>query len=115
MTTLEKNTTRPFDRSFVIALIIMGLLEGFSTLILFFVAMPMKYMLDMPLAVTITGAVHGVFFVVLVVMFLIGWGRVPLTGGMTILGIIGAIIPFGPFYVDLKLARLLDSNPAESD
>ena len=60
-------------------------------------------------------AVHGVFFVVLVVMFLIGWGRVPLTGGMTILGIIGAIIPFGPFYVDLKLARLLDSNPAESD
>ena len=102
------------NRTFLLWLIIVGLVEGTSTLVLFFVAMPMKYVLDMPMAVTITGAVHGVFFVVLVVMFLIGWRRVPLTGGMTLLGIIGAIIPFGPFYVALRLARLLDSTPAES-
>ena len=41
---------------------IIGIVEGISALLLFFVAMPMKYMLDMPLAVKYTGWAHGVLF-----------------------------------------------------
>jgi integral membrane protein len=107
MTMTENSPTTRINRSFLLALIIMGLVEGFSTLALFFVAMPMKYMMDMPMAVTVTGGLHGLFFVVLILMFIVGKTRVPLSTGMTILGIIGAIIPFGPFFVDLKLAQLL--------
>ena len=46
-----------------------GFIEGVSTLALFGVAMPLKYLADMPLAVTIAGAIHGALFTILAVMF----------------------------------------------
>ena len=74
---------------------------------LFFVAMPMKYIYDMPLAVTIAGMVHGFLFLGLVTLFLIGKSQVPLTTKMVVGGIVGAILPFGPFVVDVKLYQML--------
>ncbi|MDQ0926299.1 integral membrane protein [Bacillus atrophaeus] len=41
----------------------MGFIEGMSLLILLFIAMPLKYWADLPLAVTIVGSVHGGLFV----------------------------------------------------
>jgi integral membrane protein len=38
-------------------------LEGISYLCLLLVAMPLKYLLDIPLAVRIAGSVHGFLFV----------------------------------------------------
>jgi integral membrane protein len=69
--------------------------------------MPMKYMYDQPMAVTIAGMVHGFLFLVLVTLFLIGKTQVPLSTKMVIGGIVGAILPFGPFVVDVKLYKLL--------
>ena len=83
-----------------------SIVEGISTLVLFFIAMPLKYLADMPMAVTIVGSLHGVLFVGLVAMFLYARGVVPLTDRLTLAGIVGAIIPFGPFVVDRHLARL---------
>lgn len=37
--------------------------EGISYLVLLFVAMPLKYLFEMPMAVRITGGVHGLLFV----------------------------------------------------
>ena len=37
-----------------------SLVEGISTLVLFLVAMPLKYVLGYPMAVTYVGWVHGV-------------------------------------------------------
>ncbi len=91
-------------------LIVMGLIEGTSTLVLFGIAMPLKYMYDMPMAVTITGMVHGLFFLVLVGMCLMAKSIVPLSTRLVVWGIIGAILPFGPFVVDVALYRLLRSN-----
>ena len=42
-----------------------GKLEGYSYLALLFIAMPLKYMADMPLAVRIAGSIHGALFVTL--------------------------------------------------
>ena len=74
-----------------------GIVEGTSTLVLFFVAMPLKYLAGLPLAVTIAGGIHGIFFLVLVAMFVVGIRLVPLSPVLAVAGIFGAIVPFGPF------------------
>ena len=84
-----------------------GIIEGISTLFLFFVAMPMKYMYEMPEAVSIAGMTHGFLFLGLVAMFIIGKAQHLISNSMMWGGILGAILPFGPFVVDVKLYKLL--------
>ncbi|MBT6269807.1 MAG: DUF3817 domain-containing protein [Phycisphaerae bacterium] len=86
-----------------------GIIEGISTLALFFVAMPLKYMYDQPMAVTYVGMIHGFLFIGLIALFVIGKSIVPLSTKMVVGGIIGAVLPFGPFIVDVKLYKLLRS------
>ncbi len=82
-----------------------GLAEGTSTLALFLVAMPLKYLAGMPLAVTIVGSLHGVLFLgyLAVVVAVVVRYRWPLVRGL-VLGV-AAIIPFGPFVVDARIPR----------
>lgn len=91
-------------------LILMGLIEGTSTLVLFFIAMPMKYGWGHDNAVSIVGGLHGILFLILVAMFILGKTIVPLSGRMVVYGIIGAIVPFGPFVVDVMLYRYLEAH-----
>lgn len=95
------------NRTYLKWLIALGLVEGTSTLLLFGVAMPLKYLAGMPAAVTIVGSIHGVLFLGLVGMFI--WGRtaVPLSTKLVGWGIVGAIVPFGPFIVDIPLFKML--------
>lgn len=88
-----------------------ALIEGVSYLVLLFIAMPLKYLLDMPLAVRITGGVHGFLFVafcaaLLWVMLARGW---PLL--RAILAFVSSLVPFGTFVLDRYLVREM----AESD
>lgn len=46
---------------------IAALLEGISLLGLVFVAMPLKYLAHLPMAVRVVGSVHGLLFLVFVV------------------------------------------------
>jgi integral membrane protein len=92
--------------TFLQALRRLAIIEGISTLVLFFVAMPMKYFAGIPLAVTIVGAIHGALFVALGVMFLIAIRRVPITLGTAATGVVAAILPGGPFVFDRRLRRL---------
>ncbi|MCP4014321.1 MAG: DUF3817 domain-containing protein, partial [Phycisphaeraceae bacterium] len=87
---------------------------GISTLVLFGVAMPMKYLAGQPEWVSVVGSLHGLLFMVVVVMFLVGRTVVPLTGRMTILGLVGAVLPLVPFYVDVLLLRVLREMPLET-
>jgi len=95
------------NRPYLRWLIIVGLLEGFSTLALFFIAMPMKYWYDTPMHVKIMGPVHGLLFIALVMMFWIGRAAVPLSAKMMWVGIVGAVVPLMPFFVDIPLYRML--------
>lgn len=72
--------------------------------------MPLKYSADMPMAVSIAGSIHGVLFIALVGLFVLGRSVVPLSNGLMWAGILGAIVPFGPFIVDVKLFKLLDEG-----
>ncbi len=105
MTTM---TTR--DLTFLKRLRLLGTVEGISTLILFGIAMPLKYFAGMPMAVRIAGSVHGFLFVCLAVMFLLAVKKVPLTGALAAAGIVAAVFPFGPFVFDRRLASLANSE-----
>ena len=91
----------------------MGFVEACSTLVLFGVAMPLKYVWDMPLAVTIVGMTHGFLFVALALMIARAVKRVPISPQLCIGGIFGAVMPFGPFVVDRWLKKL-GSSVSES-
>ena len=79
---------------------ILGFAEGISTLILFGIAMPLKYMANMPMAVSIVGSLHGVLFVGLALMLMMAVTRVPISMGLALAGMVAAVIPFGPFVFD---------------
>lgn len=79
------------------------LTEGLSFLVLLGIAMPLKYLADMPMAVKIVGWAHGVLFVALC------WALVttmrsedwPLAKSAKVL--LAALVPFGPFLIDGSL------------
>ena len=73
---------------------------------LFGVAMPLKYLAGIPMAVRIARSVHGLLFTTLVVMFLIGIRKIPLRPGLAALGILAAVFPFGPFLMNRRLDRV---------
>ncbi|MGE7920062.1 DUF3817 domain-containing protein [Viridibacillus sp. NPDC093762] len=83
-----------------------GYFDGFSLLILLFIAMPMKYMLDIPMAVRIAGATHGFIFVAYVLVILYVTIRVRWNVIWSLLAFAVAFIPFGNFIFDFKLNKL---------
>ncbi len=85
----------------------LSLVEGSSTLILFFIAMPLKYVLELPEAVSWPGRIHGGLFVLLVIFSVIAIKKIPISVKLSIMLIIAAIIPFGPFLIDKKLKELM--------
>lgn len=99
------------DQRLLHRLRLLGLIEGVSTLVLFGIAMPMKYFGDTPRAVAIAGPVHGALFVALVGMFVWAVRRVPIPWGLALGGIFGAVVPGGPFVVDRWLRKLAPSAP----
>jgi integral membrane protein len=91
--------------TFVRALRRLAIVEGVSTLVLFAIAMPLKYFAGMPLAVRIVGSLHGALFVALVVMLLLAIRKVPIPPALAVAGIAAAVVPGGPFLLDRHLAR----------
>lgn len=81
----------------------LGLVEGVSTLILFFIAMPLKYFAGMPAAVTWVGSIHGALFVALGLAVSYCWwkARWPFKRPFQIM--VAAVFPFGPFLMDRKI------------
>jgi len=89
---------------------VLSMIEGTSTLILFGIAMPMKYFGDTPEAVTIVGSIHGALFVALVAACVWGIRGIPLGTKLGGLLMAAAVIPFGPFVVDHRLKALAPSD-----
>ncbi|MGM7723965.1 DUF3817 domain-containing protein [Metabacillus sp. Hm71] len=80
-----------------------GNLEGISYLVLLIIAMPLKYFLDFPLAVTIVGGLHGFLFVLFVVMVAVVKFKKHWSVLWGIWAVFLAFIPFGTFYLDRQL------------
>jgi len=82
-----------------------GWVEGASFLLLLGVAMPLKYLAGMPMAVKLVGWAHGLLFIGFCAALAdatrrSGWGI-----GRAGLGLIAALVPFGTFVFDGSLRR----------
>jgi integral membrane protein len=79
--------------------------EGTSFILLLFIAMPLKYIFDLPMAVKIIGWAHGALFV-LYLMILFPVARIlKWSFKKTFFGLIASILPFGPFIFDRNLKK----------
>jgi integral membrane protein len=85
---------------------IMGILDGISLLILIGVAMPLKYMADLPIFVTIIGGLHGFIFTLYVLSILYTTIRVRWNIVWSIIAFAAAFVPLGNFIFDIKLKKL---------
>jgi len=79
-----------------------SILEAVSFLLLLFIAMPLKYIWEMPEYVRIVGMAHGVLFI----LYLLGgyWMYEKLNWSVKSLLIVflSSVLPFGPFVVEKK-------------
>lgn len=79
---------------------LISIIEGLSFLLLLFIAMPMKYVWDMPLAVTYVGWAHGVLFVLYIYVVFPTAYKASWDFKKTFLALIASVLPFGPFVFD---------------
>ncbi len=82
-----------------------GFAEGSSFLILLFIAMPLKYMADMPTPVRIVGMLHGILFV----LYALALAQATIVYKWKIKTVIIAFLlsflPFGTFFLERILKK----------
>ncbi|RLD22537.1 MAG: hypothetical protein DRI71_07370 [Bacteroidetes bacterium] len=82
---------------------IIAFLEGISFLVLLGIAMPLKYVFDMPSSTQVVGMAHGILFIAYVIMVIIIRKELNWNLKTTALALTASVLPFGPFVVDRKL------------
>jgi integral membrane protein len=95
--TLERTTTQ---------FLIIGKWEGYSYLILIFIAMPLKYIFAIPEFVKIFGSIHGLLFVIFIILLAILKFKYSLSFKLAFYSFMLSLLPFGTFY----LAKLFDKK-----
>ncbi len=78
-------------------------IEGYSYLLLLFVAMPLKYILGFAIAVKIAGMLHGVLFIIFLYLGVKAWIEVKWSFMQTIIFFIASLLPFGTFFTKGKI------------
>ena len=91
---------------------VVGMLEGISFLLLMGIAMPLKYLADMPEAVRYTGWGHGLLFIAYCLVIFLAWTEGKLSFRKALLAFVASLLPFGPFIIDKRLE--LDEAREES-
>lgn len=87
---------------------IIAILEGISLLILVFIAVPMKHMMDNPAFVKVMGPVHGALFLLFLFNTLsVGVEQNWKFKETTWKVLLACMIPFGTFYIDWKILSRL--------
>lgn len=79
--------------------------EGISFLLLLFVAMPLKYIWEMPVFVKVTGMAHGVLFIAYILGAVLMYDKMKWSFKDLAVIMLCAVLPFGPFYVDSKYLK----------
>lgn len=87
---------------------IISIIEGLSYLILVFIAMPLKYMFNYPIAVKIVGMSHGVLFILFFIALVMAMNRYK----WKFLGFqlfVYSLLPFGFILIE----KIIMKNPAK--
>ena len=87
---------------------IISIIEGLSYLLLVFIAMPLKYMFDYPMAVKVVGMSHGVLFILFFLALVMAMNKYK----WKFLGFqlfVYSLIPFGFILIE----KIIMKNPAK--
>jgi integral membrane protein len=79
-----------------------SILEGISFLLLLFIAMPLKYMFNLPQMVQIVGMAHGILFISYLVGAIFVYNLLNWKFKTLLIAVACSVIPFGPFYIEKK-------------
>ena len=79
--------------------------EGISALLLFFFAMPMKYIFNEPIYVKHVGMAHGILFTIYIIFATILKFSEKWNLKKYIIICLASIPPFGTFYIEKKYLR----------
>jgi len=92
---MVKNSVKKFS--------LINTVEGYSYLILLFIAMPLKYIFGYPMAVKIAGMAHGVLFIAFCILLVQAWKDAGWSFKESVLFFVASLIPFGTFYTKSKI------------
>jgi integral membrane protein len=84
---------------------LIAFLEGMSFLILLFIAVPLKYLMDIPEPTKVMGSAHGALFVAYVLLCLVCYIRYKWKISTFFILIALSFVPFGTFWGDKKYLR----------
>lgn len=82
-----------------------SLIEGISFLLLLGVAMPLKYMFDLPKPVTYIGWIHGILFILYIYTVFPTSMKLKWNFSRTFFALVASVLPFGPFIFDRNLKK----------
>ena len=89
-------------------------IEGWSFIILLFVAMPLKYLMGFAIATKIVGMTHGGLFIWFIYALYMSANEQKWGIKFSIISFVSSLIPFGTFFLDKKLAPMDTKNEEES-
>lgn len=92
---------------------LIALAEGWSFLLLLFIAMPLKYFAGMPLGVRIIGSIHGALFVLYVIAAVRAARHDKWSFRQLLVALVASVLPFGPFVIDHKLKQEIAADDAK--
>jgi len=92
---MVKNSVKKFG--------LINTIEGYSYLVLLFIAMPMKYLMSIAIATKIVGMIHGILFIAFVYLLVIAWQDAKWSIKETIIFFIASLIPFGTFFTKKRI------------
>jgi len=84
---------------------LIGFIEGVSFLVLLLIAMPLKYYLGFPMAVKITGWIHGVLFILYIAAVFLAMKAMQWSWFSVLLALGASLVPVGTFVLDKSLKR----------
>ena len=87
------------------ALRTIGILEGFSFLVLLGIAMPLKYIQGIPEPVKYVGWVHGVLFMLYIPAVFVARKAMNWNFLWVLIALAASLLPFGTFVLDKQLSK----------
>lgn len=85
-------------------------LEGVSYILLLFIAVPIKYLLNEALFVKILGMPHGILFILYILFSIIAKIKYNWNFRKFLVISIASLVPFGTFHIDKKYLTKLNCN-----
>ena len=92
---------------------IISIIEGLSLIALIGIAMPLKYYMGYPMAVTITGSLHGFLWIAYLVMSLTTSHQEEWSVLFWLWVLLLSVIPFGFLVLDFQLKKKASANTSQ--